>query len=637
MMSKRNTFRVILIIIPFVLFIAVELILRAFGYADDLGFVSRINRNGKEYYTINQLVGKRYFNKDRLYYRKGSHDYFEVDKSPRTIRIFCLGASTMAGFPYEYNAIPSEFLRDRLVEAFPGKNIEVINTAIAATNSFTVDEFADELVKYKPDLFVIYMGQNEFYGVYGVGSTISVGKNRGLIKSYLWLQHFRTFILLKNVINSISGIFGSDDSQENKVLMEQMAGNSIKYNSDDYKTAVNTFRLNYEDILETARDNHIPVIISSLVRNENDLYPFVSFHSPAISKSMKDSSKEYYNLGLIKMREQDYSEALLYFNRSLSVDSIPADVHYSLGRCYEQLGEYRNADEQYSLAADLDGLRFRAPSDFNKIIYGLGSQYKVPVADVRNQFKQNSDNGIIGSGLLVDHVHPNIKGYFLLAKTWYDTIKQYNLLGASDAAAQNDSLVWNKAAVTQLDSLIGAIKIMELKSRPPFTQTDSVFNFIPQSALEQFAYQYAVSHKLSWASTHLNVAKYYMTIGNYEQSLDELRAILVSDEDNPMVLKLAGDMSLQLNRYKLAEDYYLKANRFASNQFLDYKLGKTELLLGNTELAIKFLNSAIERNEKSSDKFNTGEIEDLYYNLSEAYNKNNQPEKAQEVMKRLFH
>ena len=301
------------------------------------------------------------------------------------------------------------------------------------------------------------------------------------------------------------------------------------------------------------------------------------------------------------------------------------------------MGEYKNAEEQYSLAADFDGLRFRAPSDFNRIIYKLGSQYKVPVADVRYQFKQNSENGIIGSGLLVDHVHPNIKGYFLLAKTWYDTIEQHNLFGSSDTTAQNDSLIWRKAAVTRLDSLIGAIKIMELKSRPPFTQSDSVFNFIPKSALEQFAYQYAVSHKLSWASTHLNVAKYYMTIGNYAQSLDELRSILVSDEDNPMVLKLAGDMSLQLNRYKQAEDYYLQANRFASNQFLDYKLGKTELLLGNTELAIKFLNSALERNEKSSDKFNTGEIEDLYYNLSEAYNKNNQPEKAQEIMKKLFH
>ena len=236
MLRKKTTFRIVLVLIPFLLFGIIELTLRAFGYADDLNLITTVERNGQQYYTINQLVGKRYFGKDRLYYRKGSHDFFEVNKSPKTVRVFCLGASTTAGFPYEYNAIPSEFLKARLVAALPGKNIEVIKTAIAATNSFTVDEFAKELIMYKPDLFVVYMGQNEFYGVYGVGSAISIGKNRSLIKTYLWLEQFKTFLLLKNIINPIGNVFHSDDSQDNKILMEEMANTSIRYDSDDFKT-----------------------------------------------------------------------------------------------------------------------------------------------------------------------------------------------------------------------------------------------------------------------------------------------------------------------------------------------------------------------------------------------------------------
>ncbi len=431
--SKKSIFGIVLVLIPFIIFLILELALRAFGYADDLKFVSSIERNGKEYYTINQLVGKRYFNKDRMYYRKGSHDYFEVNKSPQTIRIFCLGASTMAGFPYEYNAIPSEFLRDRLTAAFPGKNIEVINTAIAATNSFTVDEFASELVKYKPDLFIVYMGQNEFYGVYGVGSTISVGKNRALIKTYLWLGHFKTFILLKDIINSLSGMFGSGDNQENKVLMEEMAKTSIKYNSDDYITAVNTFRENYEDVIDIARENNIPILISSLVRNEKSLHPFVSFQSESISDSSKNRSKKFYSLGLESLKNRDYEAAAEYLVKSLEIDSAPADIHFTLGQCYEYLGRYDEAEKQYSLAADYDGLRFRAPSEFNKIVFSLSRQYKVPVADVKREFQKYSNNGIVGSELLVDHVHPNIEGYLLLAKTWFEAMKQNNLLGLSHA------------------------------------------------------------------------------------------------------------------------------------------------------------------------------------------------------------
>jgi tetratricopeptide (TPR) repeat protein len=635
MLSKNTIFRIILVLIPFALFLILELILRTFGYADDLRFVSTIDRNGKEYYTINQLVGKRYFNKDRLYYRKGSHDYFEVNKSPQTIRVFCFGESTTAGFPYEYNVIPSEFLRDRLVAAFPDKNIEVINTAIAATNSYTIDEFAGELVKYKPDLFVVYMGHNEFYGVYGVGSTISAGKNRSLIKTYLWLGNFKTFILLKNLINSLMDIFSSDNAQENKVLMEEMAKTSIRYNSDDFKTALSTFRENYEEIINIARENNIPIIISNLVRNEDGLYPFISFQSELISDSLATLSRKFYNLGLEKMDAKNYPGAAEYFNESLSIDSIPANVHYLLGKCYEQLAKYDQAERQYSLAADLDGLRFRAPSEFNNIITRLGKQYQVPVADVNNQFKLNSENGIIGSNLLVDHVHPNIRGYFLLAKAWFLAIKQNKLLGMSPGVEESDSLIWSNAAVTSLDSLIGAIRIMELKSRPPFTKSDSVFNFVPQNAIEQLAYRYAVMNESSWASTHLDAAKYYLTNGNYARALDELRAILVSDEDNPMVLKLAGDMSLQFNRYKQAENYYLRANKFSSNQFIEYKLGKTELLLGKPELAIQFFNSCLERNEQSSDKFNISEMEDIYHNLADAYIKNNEPEKAREVMQKL--
>ena len=378
MLSKKNIFRIILFLIPFAIFFILELVLRITGYEDELNFVSKVDRNGKEYYTINQLVGKRYFGKDRLYYRKGSHDYFEVNKSSNTIRVFCLGASTMAGFPYEYNAIPTEFLRDRLKTAFPGKNIEVINTAIAATNSFTVDEFADELVSYKPDLFIVYMGQNEFYGVYGVGSTVSVGNSRWLIKTYLWFQHFKTFLLLKNVINSVAGYFGSDNTQDNKILMEEMAKTSIQYNSDDFKTGVNTFRDNYEELIDLVRGHNIPILISTLVTNENDVAPFVSFHSEALSNSLKLENKKLDSLGLIELQKNNYELASEFFKKSILIDSLPADVHYQLGKCYEGMKNYDDANKEYSLARDLDGLRFRAPSDFNKIIRKFGKQLNVP-------------------------------------------------------------------------------------------------------------------------------------------------------------------------------------------------------------------------------------------------------------------
>ena len=294
------------------------------------------------------------------------------------------------------------------------------------------------------------------------------------------------------------------------------------------------------------------------------------------------------------------------------------------------------AKTEYSLAIDLDGLRFRAPSQFNKIINNLSSEYKIPVANVDDIFRENASDSIIGSQLLVDHVHPNITGYFLLAKAWYQTLQKNNLIGINKTSEETDSVVWKLSSVTQLDSVIGDIKIQELKSRPPFSKTDSKFEYTPHNPIEEFANQYVIEQKLSWAEAHLNLAKAYFTGGDYKSALKEFRAILVSDDSNPMVLKLAGDICLQLNDYRNAEMYYSKANKFNPNQFIEYKLAKTELFLNKPNLAIRFFNSALERNKVAKEKFKPNELEDLYYNLAGAYNKINEPEKANEVLRKLF-
>ena len=622
-MTKKNIFRIILILLPLIILSILELSLRIIGYDNDLKIVSTIERNGKNYYTMNQLVGKRYFGKDRLYYRKGSHDFFEVNKRPNTIRVFCFGASTMAGFPYEYNAIPSEFLRDRLVEAFPKKNIEVINTAIAATNSFTVVQFAKKLADYKPDLFIVYMGQNEFYGVYGVGSTISIGKSRWMINTYLWLGQFKTFLLIKDLINSVTGLFNSGNPGKNKILMEEMAkNNSIGLNSEDYKTAVNTFRENYKEVIEIAKKNKIPIIISTLVSNQADLKPFVSIHSQSVNDSLRNKWDLFYNEGIKSFVKGDYQNAVNNFSKAVSIDSIPADAHYQLGKCFEKLGDFNFAREEFESAKDLDGLRFRAPSEFNKVIRNLSSNLNVALADVKKEFQKKSINGIIGDNLLADHVHPNIKGYFLMAKSWFNTVRGNNLLGLSiingfgtqtNNSEKNDSLLWQESSVTNLDSTIGSLKILELRNRPPFKKTDNKFNFNPGNFIEEIAYRYDVQHKISWGNAHLEAAKEYFNRNDYASALRDLKAVLITDEDNPSILKLIGDMYFNLKLYPKAKLNYSKAFSISNNQFIEYKLGLTEYYLGKIDLAIQYFNDCLEQNNYSSQKFNSEELINIHY------------------------
>lgn len=632
---KKPIFRLILILIPFLFLLLIELILRLTDYGDDLSVVAVVERGGEQYYTMNQLAGKRYFDKNRLYYRKGSHDFFQVEKQLNTLRVFCFGESTTAGFPYEYNAVPAEFLRTWLINALPGKNIEVINTAIAATNSYTVSEFASELAKYQPDLYVIYMGQNEFYGAFGVASTISIGKNRQIIKTYLWLQQFKTFLLLKDFIASVSSLFKKSGEGEEKLLMEQMAAdNSIKLNSDDYNTAKETFKKNYEEIIKTAEQNNIPILISTLVTNEKDLPPFVSIYSENLNHEQKKERQNFYSMGIKAKQGNDLNAAAEYFRRALSVDSMPANIHYELAECYDKLGNQEKAEKEFITAKDLDGLRFRAPSDFNLIIKNLAQNYKIPLADEDKAFRRNSPEGIIGSNLLIDHVHPNIKGYFLLAKTWFSSIKENNLLGLSKNVSLNDTLLWNESNITELDSIIGELKILKLKNEPPFSKVKKEFDFNPGNSIVEVAYRYVIEQQMSWASAHLEAAKVYEKINEPEKALKEYDAILIADENNPFIIKLKGDTYYNLKIFSKAEEYYMEAFQVSEDPSIGYKLGLTSLILKKPNTAVRFLNNCLLPGNIG--RFNPDEIEEIRYKLALAYSDIKMPAYAVRELNRIL-
>src|SRR5713101_4018467 len=193
---KQSIFWIVLVLLPAALLIISERLLGLFEYGGNLDIVGTTTVLGKDYYTLNRNVGRRYFSQQGISIPEPHDDLFEIHKKPNTRRIFMLGESTMAGFPFDYNATPPQLLRDRLQRLLPSADVEVINAALSAINSYTVRDFVYELVKYEPDLLVIYLGHNEFYGALGVGSTEYLGKSASLINLYLKLNNLRIFRLV---------------------------------------------------------------------------------------------------------------------------------------------------------------------------------------------------------------------------------------------------------------------------------------------------------------------------------------------------------------------------------------------------------------------------------------------------------
>ena len=73
---------------------------------------------------------------------------------------------------------------------------------------------------------------------------------------------------------------------------------------------------------------------------------------------------------------------------------------------YEE-GKFKQALELFEFARDLDGLKFRAPSQINKIIAEVAEEDGVNYVPVEENMAASIEDGIIGFELMLEHLHPN--------------------------------------------------------------------------------------------------------------------------------------------------------------------------------------------------------------------------------------
>ena len=79
-----------------------------------------------------------------------------------------------------------------LRERFPAVKFEVVNTGSVAINSHVVLRIAQQLADQRPDLFIIYSGNNEVVGPYGPGTVLtSSGMSIPVIRSSIFLRSTR--------------------------------------------------------------------------------------------------------------------------------------------------------------------------------------------------------------------------------------------------------------------------------------------------------------------------------------------------------------------------------------------------------------------------------------------------------------
>jgi hypothetical protein len=158
--AKAALFLFITIAFPFLVIGLLEAGLRIANYGGDTSAFQSAPALGSGYLVPGSNVGRRYFPQER-FPPSPPGDAFLVTKPAHSLRIFVLGESSAAGFPYPPNGTFARVLEDALTDVLPRDTVEVVNMGMAATNSYTIVDLAGEVIDQRPDAVVIYGGHNE--------------------------------------------------------------------------------------------------------------------------------------------------------------------------------------------------------------------------------------------------------------------------------------------------------------------------------------------------------------------------------------------------------------------------------------------------------------------------------------------
>ena len=349
-------------------------------------------------------------------------------------------------------------LKRRLQETFPDREIEVVNVAMTAVSTYVLRDQAAEVIAQHPDLVAIYTGHNEYYGILGAASGNGVLHRGTFARALLSLRRLRLAQLLGS---GLAAPAGRSDARTARSAMQHMAADRrVVLGSAAYERGLSQFRDNLGALLSRYEAHGIPVLIGTLASNERDQPPL------------------------------DYEAG-----------GDSARTLYALARHLDDAGDASGARRAYRAAKENDPLRFRAPEAVNQIIRDEAARHGAVVVETQRALEEASPTGVVGNSLMLEHLHPNLDGYFLIADAFYEAMRQHHLIGDwSGFVASNRARA--RVAITPVDSMVAILRTDRLVSGWPFRgagseRTAIVDTLHPRSDAEQLARD-VVLGRLPW-------------------------------------------------------------------------------------------------------------------------------------------
>ena len=455
---------------PLLVLAVLELSLRAAGYGWPAGFFRRMPTGAV---GVNHQFTRNFAGSSTAL--RAQPVVMSARKRPGAYRIFILGESAAQGVPdasYSFGRMLEVMLR----HGRPAVDAEVVNTGVTAINSHIVRLIARDCARYEPDLFIIYMGNNEVTGPWGPGTIFRpFSGNLSLIRASLWARSLRTGQLIGALLRG--GLAGQPPAEWRG--MEAFAGNVVPHHDPRRRTVHEHFRANLRDIIAICRRAGADVIVCTVAVNLRDCPPFASAHRPDLAGDARARWQALYERGIAAESAGRPGEALEIYRQAAAIDDERADLLFRMARCHLALGQAPEARRLYEKARDCDALQFRTDSAINRSIretVRACGDSRVVLADVEEALSRppHCAQGIPGRESFWEHVHMNFAGNHVIACELLPLVRALagrkgNAGPATAPAVPDIDECARLLAYTAFDRQRVAASMLEMISRPPFT------------------------------------------------------------------------------------------------------------------------------------------------------------------------
>ena len=389
----------------------VEIALRLFGFGGYPPFIRSVGTltQGEQLCIVEPAASKPYFfaNPTRPGYAEQSS--FIMPKPKDTLRIFLIGESAAKGYPQPRNLAMSEFLQTMLGDVLPQKRVEVINLGTTAVASFPLVYQVQDALRYQPDWFVFYVGNNEFFGAYGTASINAAGTMP------LWalkLMRAARGLALVQAVESVVRA-GAD---ENRTLMEQMIGQTfIACDSPLRQAAARNLQANLGDMLDQVKAAGVAALVCTTASNESGLAPLGQDDVSNLSGAAQQEFNELLRQAAACSSAQS-AQAVELLGKAALLAPRSALTQFMLANAQANAGDLVAARKAFLLARDLDTMPWRPISVTEQAIRDTAAARGVLLCDIAFKFRNMSARGATDWELLDDHVHPSLQGQVQAAR-----------------------------------------------------------------------------------------------------------------------------------------------------------------------------------------------------------------------------